>query len=89
MPTTPNVPDSHTTACSHCGSDLVVTRGAGRVALLNGFTVAVPAAMELTRCHACGRIYPTPEQEAELRTAAESDWLGDGGRSCRPVLRGT
>ena len=89
MPTTPNVPDSHTPTCSHCGSDLVVTRGAGRVALLNGFTVAVPAAMELTRCHACGRSYPTPEQAAELRAAADRDWLGDGGLHDAPVLRGT
>lgn len=87
MVTTSNVPDRHT--CKHCGSDLVVTRGPGRVALLNGFTVAVPATMELVRCHACGRSYPTAQQAAELRTAADQDWLGDGGAHDQPVLRGT
>lgn len=77
------------TRCSRCGSDVVMSSGAGRTAAFEGFVVAVPVAMELARCHGCGAVYPTSEQAAELRDVAERDLIGDGGRGCRPVMRGT
>lgn len=75
--------------CARCGSDLAVTSGAGRTATIEGITVAVPADMSLVRCHGCSTSYPTPAQLRELREKMERDSLGDGGRGCRPVLRGT
>jgi uncharacterized protein with PIN domain len=56
--------------CPRCSSDLVTTRGRGRVAIFEGVTVAVPRTMQLVRCHGCGTAYPTPEQAQGLRAAA-------------------
>lgn len=75
--------------CERCGSDVVTTRGPGRVVTLGCATVRVPPELELRRCHGCGATYATPEQLQELRESADRDWLGDGGRSSRPVTRGT
>ena len=75
--------------CRRCGSDLVTTRGAGRTATFGMVTVAVPADMPLVRCYGCSTPSPTPAQMQELREQMERDSLGEGGRSGRPVLRGT
>jgi hypothetical protein len=67
-----------TEICTKCSSDLALSRGAGRVVLFEGDTIAVPAAMELLRCHGCGCVYPTQEQAQELRAASRdlSEGLG-------------
>jgi len=77
-----------TESCPKCGSDLALTRGTGRVASFNGVAVAVPATMELLRCHGCGTAYPTLDQAAELHDVVERDLIGYDA-SGRPVLRGT
>lgn len=75
--------------CTRCGSDCVVTRGAGRVVEFEGVSVRVPEAMDLLRCHGCGLSWPTKEQATELRATVERDVVSDGGRGYRPVIRGT
>lgn len=75
--------------CPHCGSDLVLTRGHGRVATLGAITVAVPPELQLLRCHGCRRAYPTPAQLSELREAPERGSAGDGARGHRAPLRRT
>ncbi len=77
-----------TETCSRCGSDLVLSRGPWRTALFEGVTLAVPAAMELLRCHGCRSVYPTLEQVTALRAVVERDTIGYDGRGI-PVLRGT
>jgi hypothetical protein len=81
-------PRDKTESCTKCSSDLVLSRGAGRIACFEGVTLAVPTAMELLRCHGCGAVYPTQEQGTELRAVIERDLIGYDGQ-CRPVLRGT
>ncbi len=82
------IPSNDTPRCTNCNSDLVLTRGAGRVARFKGVTLRLPDAMELWRCHGCGMAYPTSTQIDELHAVAERDLIGYDGRGV-PVLRGT
>lgn len=74
--------------CARCGSDLVVTIGAGRALRFQGVVVALPADFRLVRCHGCDKSMLTPVQTEELRASVERDEIGFG-RDGVPVLRGT
>lgn len=53
--------------CARCGSDTVVSRGAGRALVFHGVTVELPEAFEYQRCHGCGAHALTHAQAEELR----------------------